>query len=246
MIHCLLWSGGIDSTVLLYKFMVENPDTDIYTYSVKHCQIHQGQQYMENLARKRFLKWVGKKKSKYVHHTQIELCENGSQLAYGGAGQSTLWFSVFLLYINNNSIIHTGYIRGDDFWFHKNDINDLVNAYCRLKEYDNIKLEFDLQFFRKSDIIRFVEDNGIPNNCYWYCESPKKVGRWYYPCPHDNGYMCECCLTHKTYFNRYKLEHKGTIARLGQTMTETQNHTDMEKENERCSIKAGTLLNRDD
>lgn len=201
--HYIFWSGGLDSTILLYE-LAKNSSKEHHVSAISfvgHPQINSAQHKCEKKARQKFMRLANKNKFHiYEYYINIDT----SLTMYGcGPNQATVWLMHALPYIYPNSILHFGYIKSDDLWHSRHEFLNVIKSFNKLKNYakkEQIKVKFDYEFTNKASLLRKAKDYKITNDMYWYCESPKKNGRKYDVCG-----TCECCLRHKEAEYRCKL-----------------------------------------
>ena len=186
--HIIIWSGGLDSTWLLYKYAVnssiENPITAI---SIEGKFLDKRKIIMERKAKKKILE-ILKKKGCHINHIIIKSnVKSDIYLDYFNT-QPVLWLCNIIPIIPlEECTVHFGYIKEDSFW-HCKDI--FVKSFYNLTDLrlvgsrKDIKLQFDLEWFTKKEIIRLMKINGLYKHT-WSCEFPtetfKRCGKCY-PC----------------------------------------------------------------
>jgi len=185
--HYVVWSGGLDSTYLLDRVarLYSTQNQQIYTISIIYPEINKQKESMEKKARNRFMKYA-KKKGYNIEQYFLDISE-APPMQTGGLCQAILWMFLGLPFIWNGSVMHFGYIKGDDFWHHSNHFDTVFEVFKKVSHRDDIEIAYDLEYTKKCNIL-----GEIPEDLYWYCEAPKKVRKKIVPC----GECC-CCITHK-------------------------------------------------
>jgi 7-cyano-7-deazaguanine synthase in queuosine biosynthesis len=191
--HYVIWSGGLDSTVLLHTLArVSIEDNPIVAISINHHQIHKDKELMEKKAREKYLKFAKRNRYHISHHTLNINCDTG--IWPQGHDQATIWSVTILPYIKHNSVLHFGYIKEDDFWHGGRVAFDtIINGLSILRQAGDpfyVEMAYDLEWESKANLINYANDN-LPNGSYWYCEAPKKAGRGFKSCG-----TCGCCERH--------------------------------------------------
>jgi 7-cyano-7-deazaguanine synthase in queuosine biosynthesis len=191
----VLWSGGLDSTLVLHGLALESTNNwqvrgyyPIHTFSIDvHPQIEKVQLAAQRVARKRYLAWATKKSKQHspspglwLQHHDLELTDHTSEEA-NSSGQAHLWLSMLVPYLRDGDLVHFGYIRGDDFWHYR---TVFVRALHAMAEMCQIKVTpvFPLEWEWKPEVVAKLLEYNIPSNTYWTCESPVKKGRQILPC----------------------------------------------------------------
>ena len=190
----VLYSGGCDSTLVLYNLLKDNKRTSgcakIHALSVVHCQVGANEQ--NKTARKLFEAEMLKRELYDVVFSdiKIETDFNCSANLGGewGLTQPIIWAINAVLYAKNEDTIYFGYHSGDDFWIHRVAFEEAIQNMCKVCN-KNIKLEYPLKFMSKAEIIKELKVRGLYDLC-WYCEYPT-IGNT--PCGN-----CLPCKLHRT------------------------------------------------
>lgn len=183
----VLFSGGCDSTLVLYNLIKELPNQYIKVLSINHNQVHA---IAENKLARQKIKEEFKKRelNKYLDFLEVDINNDSStNVIAGGVVQPIIWSTIAVLYAQNQDTIYFGYHLGDDFWMYKSEFENAIYNMAKVCNKE-IKIQYNLSYHRKADIIKELKDRGLYDLC-WYCENPK------------NGEPCnEClpCVTHKT------------------------------------------------
>jgi 7-cyano-7-deazaguanine synthase in queuosine biosynthesis len=189
--HYVAWSGGCDSSLLLYKISEElkKDNKEVTALISKSGFIGKRKEVSEEMARISFEDALLARKieiKKLTIQTIIDqrFGETGVNQGYAQAG---LWVLEFLPIMKDNSVIHFGYIKDDDFWLFDHHFTKMVEQYCKMLN-KNITLSFDLAFYTKVDVISELIELDLLDKV-WFCETPPEVGK---ACGN-----CHPCQTHK-------------------------------------------------
>jgi len=172
--HVVMWSGGIDSTVLLHRLALNSSlQNPIIALTIEHHQIHDDQQQSQRRAQVEYLKFA-KAKGLHIDHRKIYV--KGTIGTDGYAGQPILWFCHAVPYFKYEDEVHFAYIRKDDFWHIRERFEvalEAIRAIYGFGQNNSVKLCFDLEWKDKSDIWKEFQSYKIPNRCIWTCEESK-------------------------------------------------------------------------
>lgn len=179
----ILWSGGCDSTYLLYDNLSKGNE-EITTLSIMHNQVvcHEKERY----ARENITKELYHRGYKF---NSIELQVVGSQVKTSGCPQAAIWLSLAVPHLEIDESLAVGYIRHDDLFHHKHSYQQIFKYYCKLLEKGNSTLLFPLEWMEKSTITSHLKKIDLLEHC-WYCETPRKNGR--------RCGICVSCKKHAT------------------------------------------------
>lgn len=199
----LLWSGGLDSTLVLHRLAIEQRDGikshphGIRALSIDHPQVayhpptaKASRQAIKEAFRKKALtaSWIDIAIQKQCRSWRAD---NG--IANSGNPQLLLWLTTAVNYLEPDEDLYTGYIRGDDVW---HSVGRLVTAFANLQELGRKsgKLIHPLEYETKADVIRAMKVEHLYKHCWWCEESkPKMRNGKGQPCG-----KCKSCLTNDT------------------------------------------------
>lgn len=198
----LLWSGGLDSTLILHDIAKEARDGTkhhphgIRVLSVIHEQVgcHQKAAAKSRESIKIWLRRQGMSPTFINLEWKQEWRSWRAEQGIGSANnpQAFLWFTIAMNYLEPDEDLYAGYIRGDDFWHHIGAVRHSFGALKALAGHGGTMI-FPLEWERKSDVIRRTKELGLYDLCWW-CEenSPPKVNRKLVACG-----KCQSCLTNE-------------------------------------------------
>ncbi|CAK0742970.1 hypothetical protein CCP1ISM_160003 [Azospirillaceae bacterium] len=211
----IMWSGGCDSTLLLYWIMdwmkTLNDDRVINAWTFTHDQLNNNKLTWERQKRNRFMIWAEDKgfKNKILNR-EVILPRETISIGDNACCQPAIWTSNVIPVIERDSILFAGYHRGDDF-FGYSIYKNWMNLFISLNGLYGKAVKFytPLTGHTKVDIIKYIKDiNGLYENTWW-CESV-----W------DNGKQCGTCLpckTHESALLYYEKHHNDTTKLIGET-----------------------------
>lgn len=185
----VLFSGGCDSTLVLYNQSMEllkagQSYKKIKALSINHYQIPS--QMQQQLARKKIQEeFIARQLP--VEWIDISITCN-SDIGSSGLIQPAIWIANALLYLDNGDILYAGYHKGDDYWFCRDKAEIAFNSFSSIIDKQCF-LKYPLQFWNKSDIIEELKERKLYDLC-WYCETLAITDK---PCGE-----CIPCKTHRT------------------------------------------------
>jgi len=169
----IVWSGGYDSTLLLNNLAKESSkENPVYAFSFIPNYIDSLKLKKEGQAQKNYLKYA-KTKGYHIEHNIITI--SSSACPSYGWGQQKSWFTFILPYIPDECDVYFGYVQGDCIWLAISNMYSIFEKYKYLGSCLNSKLDFPFAYKEKWEILRDCRDSGIPKNCFWTCENPKKI-----------------------------------------------------------------------
>ena len=187
----VLFSGGCDSTLVLYRRAIEALKTNSYNrvkaLSIIHDQVpaQEKQKQAREAVRKEFearqlpIDWLE------VNITQSK----GTGVCSDGLTQPVIWFVFSVMYTTKDDCLYPGYHKGDDYWMRRYEIEAAFHNMCVTMEKPNVSIKYELCDFYKRDVIQELKNRNLYDLC-WYCEYPTSSGT---PCGN-----CIPCFTHRT------------------------------------------------
>lgn len=160
------WSGGMDSTCLLYESARDNPTEMVNAVTLINLSNSDGQSKMERKSREVLKKRINFKNISY-HEIKIESKINNE------GWQMPIWLATMLLSVRNNDIVKFAYLDSDgyDFFIGKENLVNAFNAFLKLRGIE-AKIEFPYQNRTKGSIILTLKNIKLFKHC-WYCGVPK-------------------------------------------------------------------------
>lgn len=175
------WSGGVDSSYLIYKNLMDG--NEVHAVSVR-LNNNPDQRDREQSSRKIISEWFKKEFPDKFFESDI----GNEILVYGGINmvlsQPPLWvlFCHYGLNLSYVDEIHFGYIMNDDAISYLSDVENLYKSYSPFTYGKQPKLVFPLIKMKKYQIMdklpKFIMDNisfcEMYNNTNCSCESCKR------------------------------------------------------------------------
>lgn len=154
---CLvLWSGGADSTLVLWDLLREKPGDTVRAFSVTHHHVHPEVEARD--AREKIRKWLERKGLKFKHtevgiHPHPDLHDFSASNGNGGVQHPVIWMGAVIPYLRETEDLYTGYIRKDDIWHHWESMR---YAYTNLMSIagKSGNLHTPLEWWDKAEVIK--------------------------------------------------------------------------------------------
>lgn len=193
-----MWSGGLDSTYLLWLRLKEGWTVDILYTDLRN---NGDTNKWEILARKRLKKELLSLKGNI--RTEIEyrvpVIHNASSVILP---QIFLWVQTILFNFDSkkHSCIELGYVKGDDFWHHKDKVLEYLEIATSIHKPElKIKnIQYPLEWFTKASIINKLKSDPVGKKLLpliRYCEETKR----------EACGKCPSCIKHKLALYESKL-----------------------------------------
>lgn len=171
-IHVVIWSGGMDSTLVLDQVCADNPSRCIWAYTVNWDMLNDLKVKKEKEVRRNYLSYAAKKGYHIAHRTIRVTANMGAEDL--GFAQGLAWFSYITPYLPKNSILYFGYHSGDATSAECAPLFEkLIKTVAKISTR-KIRLSFPLQFKGKCGILEEFKSRQIPLSCFWTCEDPKR------------------------------------------------------------------------
>lgn len=157
----VVWSGGMDSTALLYCLAHKYPETAITALSVNG---YTGSRDTDKKCREQ-LKKRFKKENLNIEYVEVDYNLRYCGIQNGGIGQPLVWLAaISSAVVGMNNKVCFGYIRGDDIWHYKEYFK---NVFYNMRKFVNsdAELSFPLEFITKEDIIAYLKQHDLFDLC---------------------------------------------------------------------------------
>ena len=169
----VLWSGGFDSTLVLYDACVEAKEKKlprVRALSINHDQV--GANREQQRARQRLLVCM-KKRGLTFNWAEVNISTWGAFGAPSQAGmvQPGIWMPAAVLYLMPTEDLLTGWARGDDVFHHLGDICGAFDNHARLMDKTGL-IRFPLEWTPKWKVLRRLRKARLVS-LPWTCEEPK-------------------------------------------------------------------------
>lgn len=195
------WSGGCDSTLLLYALAHEaTPWKPVRALNLRFDQVPCAEQ--QAAARRRILAYMRSRGLHVEYHEAVVHNRKGTFVERGnGLIQAQLWLSMAVSYLNHDEDLFMGYIRSDDMWHYRHDYGNGFQ-HLQLLAGKTGNLFMPLEWLTKADVILLNKEHNLLDKVWW-CEGEPVSSKdgdavtidqvAYEPC-----HKCSSCLTHDT------------------------------------------------
>jgi 7-cyano-7-deazaguanine synthase in queuosine biosynthesis len=207
--NVVMWSGGCDSTLLLYEVAshFKSLNTKVYAVSSTSPILDETKSKSESHSRDKIkakLKELGLDNIVYIT-VNTDVSETLGIDPYNhpaGLPQAYFWSLESLVWTTQKCNLFMAYIRGDDFWHYKDDYYNMVYYASRLLRNggDCIKAICPYEWITKSEIIVRLHYLGLLE-LVWSCELPHQVDEPCGNCTPCNHYHSALLEIMKSDFN---------------------------------------------
>jgi 7-cyano-7-deazaguanine synthase in queuosine biosynthesis len=203
--HIVLWSGGCDSTLLLYELLDAYGSKNVIAVSYNYPWLHPTKAKIESNHREAFkskMKLLGERFSNFNHH-EFGINMIGDKVMsippLNGLPQAMGWLFMIPMYANENSYIYAGYVKDDDFSTggYKHHYTNIFDSVNKLIGRENLTLRLPYVGLSKYEIISNLIKNEIYDTA-WYCEMPSSE---HSPCM--ECHPCQAHISSLTYLSMF-------------------------------------------
>ena len=193
----LLYSGGTDSSLILYELIQRFPNQPIYTVSLNPPFLDEMKYESELKTRRAFIKYLLKEgycirhQEISIHHRVIpEMEPYDDQILHvepGGCPQAVYWLSTLLIYLKSGDRLYYGLLGVDDNSWCASYYIEGMKYFLKTLYRKNISLHVPLIYRSKDYVIQKLFEYGIYDYT-WHCETPYEEN---VPC-----LECKPCMDH--------------------------------------------------
>jgi 7-cyano-7-deazaguanine synthase in queuosine biosynthesis len=213
--HIVMWSGGCDSTLVLYNLATEygTKNNPIDAVTIKHSQV---MAYKEQRRARQLLMREFKSQGLHIRLTEVELNYKGKIYCSGTGIQAMSWLFLGLslapdfISSGEKTGLYTGHISEDSMWCSYEGLYRVFEDLSRMMRKE-VEWVLPVANETKASVITSLKKNGLLKHC-WYCERPKESKVGSEPCGD-----CKPCRMHQTalYQIRKWGYKKGSILERG-------------------------------
>ena len=198
--NILLYSGGTDSTLLLYELTQAYPDQIVWTVSIKAPWLDQKKYESELEVRRKFISHL-LNKGRLIRHQEVCVSHNlieemqpvakteadMLQAECGGCPQAVYWLASLLIYLKSGDYFYYGLLGIDDNASSIENYKYGMNYFLATLDRTNIDLRTPLIHKTKDYVLSKLLAYDIYDYT-WHCEMPREKN---IPC-----YKCQPCMNH--------------------------------------------------
>lgn len=190
-IHVVIWSGGMDSTLVLDQVCATNPEKCIWAFTINWDALNGLKVKKEKEARYHFNRRVILNNYDIAHRTITVTADMGATNTRYAQGLA--WFSYMIPYLPKDSIVYFGYHSGDETTAECGPLFEkLIKTAAKISDR-KIQLRYPLQYKSKREILDEFISRKIPMTCFWTCENPRRRSGKIITCG-----RCNPCISLKT------------------------------------------------
>lgn len=168
--HTVVWSGGMDSTLILCDLVKKGADVNAIVFETDNFGILKKE--FEERARFDIMRYL--KKEINIQKVKLDFpLVNGLKGYNGGMFQQPSMITLLSVFGDYNTTYYMGYHKGDDFF--SQEYNLLKASECILKSMGDKKIQFSfpLKFSTKENIVASIQDMGLDKLTH-FCEYPNR------------------------------------------------------------------------
>lgn len=171
--HYVNWSGGTDSTLLLYELLMTYGSKRVKAITWNYPWYHESKFNNESVCRDNFKEYMENKYSiKFDHVIMTVSNDNYSVFAKpGGNAQSVGWLMTIPLFMQDGDYFYDTSIREDDIVPNRDHMISLANE-ASILLYRDITFRQPYLHLQKNEIISKLMYYGIYDYT-WFCEFPR-------------------------------------------------------------------------
>lgn len=207
--HFVLWSGGCDSTLLLYELLETYGPENVIAISYKYPFLLENKYLTEKKYRDKFKEKMKEKGPNFSNFKHMEINVSYGQqniddcvsIRSGGLIQAVSWLLSVPIFTRTNDKIYSGIISGDDLLIWLNSYEELFKNVSKILDRD-ISLRLPYIQMTKADVIRKLIQYDLYDSV-WFCEIPPEVNK--------KCYKCKPCLNHFAALNYLQMVEDDEI-----------------------------------
>jgi 7-cyano-7-deazaguanine synthase in queuosine biosynthesis len=173
--HFVIWSGGVDSTIVLCHVAKKygTQDNPVHSIYLDHHQIDPLKKEIEKERRRVILQRAAFNKNLHIVDHIVTVKSDGPQTSHTQSMsniQGYLWLAMLMPYFKHNSNVYMGAIREDDSLIYIHEFNAMIKAANTLLN-SSLELFIPLKHLYKHEAIQEINRLELYDHI-WYCESP--------------------------------------------------------------------------
>lgn len=191
--HIVLWSGGCDSSLLLYELLKAYGKENVVAVSYSYPWLFAPKCKAETLHRAAFKSKLALRGFPDIQHTHITVDKEDyhTQLeaVAGGLPQAIGWLFQIFPYCLSNTAVYHGVVKGDCLPLWIQDYEAIVRHTAKILQRE-IRFRTPYIEISKPEIIERLIMEEMLEEC-WFCEVPRENGKYIDAC-----FECTTCRTH--------------------------------------------------
>jgi len=165
--HIVVWSGGMDSTLILCDLVKKGVDVETIVFETDLFGTLKRE--FEERARLDIMQYL--KKNIRMSKVKLDFPSDRVKGYKGGMFQQPAMIALTTVFGEHDSIYYFGYHKGDDFFSAQYKLLKASECLLDVMGSKNIRFSFPLRFSTKEDIVNTLENMGIASLCH-FCEYP--------------------------------------------------------------------------
>lgn len=198
----ILWSGGLDSTHVVWNHLANNESVDVLYVNVANNEVKSNREFA---AQEKIIDVLGAYPSQIRNRYKLDIGSIFPSKNFKSA-QAFLWIMAVQLYFDPNlhSHVEAGYIKGDDYWHFKHHAETAHQSLSHaFHENPGFGITYPLEWRDKASIYADYLDQPLGKRLLehvTWCEAPT------IEIPKECS--CNPCVTMKLAKYKYGLEKK--------------------------------------
>ena len=174
--HIVNWSGGCDSTLLLYELLKKYGPNRVKAVTYKYPYYDETKFMSEQMKRDQFKEFLKKENLDYFCHTTYKMeCDNSKVWAQGGGNAQAPGWLMSLLYCQDGDYFYDTSIKNDDLTIKNEDLKQAIEHLSNILSRKIILRQPYLYFTKEYIIAKLIKYKIYKYT--WYCEMPESVGK---------------------------------------------------------------------
>lgn len=208
----IVYSGGADSTLLLYNELLLWKYREFSPPYIKTISFNSPAfpgSFHQKMRREKFKKYMFDSRKIQWDSKEIDISNITNGIQIYGMPQQTLWMTLSLYMAYDKDEILFGYIREDDYWKECKIFEEIFNKSKILIGKPNCSMSYPLNFEYKHDIINRIKEHRL-EPYIWICQSVEPFNTSDIPTDEQQPCgKCDYCL--KWIVNEKFLELRGDL-----------------------------------
>lgn len=174
--HVVLWTGGMDSTLILLDLYRKLKDSTYNFYVLSFSCNRFGEankSELEKKCRENIIKKYHLERLKFIN-VDLNFNSNDFLGRYPGLIQQPIILTLASIFAPEDSVIYAGYHKGDDFFAIAPDLIQSNSGMLKSLGGKRISFDFPLKWLTKGNIYNILKHSKVADDCQ-YCEFPEGI-----------------------------------------------------------------------